>query len=234
MRANSRMHAFVALRFIRPSSLTGWPHASLRSHGGGYLYSLCPLGQELTEECFAATPLHFASSNTTIRYITGRLPDQQIPARDVGIGTHPAGSVWRVNPIPACNCDNGGQTPLTSVSKSEGGVTGCVYEPPSSGEPPKKGTFAGAYEDTGKGPDGAGLPGAENCSTGLQFPLPFEWGYGQQIWNRGADEGPAADDWAIVDTVRVPSRAGEYVLRWRWDTEQNPQIWSHCADVTIV
>jgi hypothetical protein len=228
------MHAFVALRFIRPSSLTGWPHASLRSHGGGYLYSLCPLGQELTEECFAATPLHFASSNTTIRYITGRLPDQQIPARDVGIGTHPAGSVWRVNPIPACNCDNGGQTPLTSVSKSEGGVTGCVYEPPSSGEPPKKGTFAGAYEDTGKGPDGAGLPGAENCSTGLQFPLPFEWGYGQQIWNRGADAGPAADDWAIVDTVRVPSRAGEYVLRWRWDTEQNPQIWSHCADVTIV
>ena len=27
---------------------------------------------------------------------------------------------------------------------------------------------------------------------------------------------------------------GGFVLRWRWDTEQNPQIWTHCADVTIV
>jgi hypothetical protein len=34
---------------------------------------------------------------------------------------------------------------------------------------------------------------------------PFEWGYGQQLWNRGARAGPAADDWAIVDAVRVPS-----------------------------
>ena len=40
--------------------------------------------------------------------------------------------------------------------------------------------------------------------------------------------------WAIVDKVLVPSVTGEFVLRWRWDTEQNPQIWTHCADVTIV
>ena len=200
------------------------------NHGGGYHYSLCPLEEELTEACFAATPLRFASSNSTVRYVTGRLPDQQIRARDVDVGTHPAGSTWRVNPIPACNCDNGGQTPLTSVPKGNGGVTGCVYDPTGS----KKGTFSGAYENTGTGPDGGGWPGAENCSTGLQFPMPFDWGYGQQIWNRAANAGPAADDWAIVDTLRVPSRTGRYVLRWRWDTEQNPQIWTHCADVTIV
>jgi len=40
--------------------------------------------------------------------------------------------------------------------------------------------------------------------------------------------------WAIVDEVHVPNVTGDFVLRWRWDTEQNPQIWTHCADVTIV
>ena len=40
--------------------------------------------------------------------------------------------------------------------------------------------------------------------------------------------------WAIVDEVQVPKVKGDFVLRWRWDTEQNPQIWTHCADVTIV
>jgi hypothetical protein len=43
-----------------------------------------------------------------------------------------------------------------------------------------------------------------------------------------------ADDWIIVDTVAVPTIAGDYVLRWRWDTEQNPQVWTNCADITIV
>jgi hypothetical protein len=38
----------------------------------------------------------------------------------------------------------------------------------------------------------------------------------------------------MVDTVRAPAKRGDYVMRWRWDTEQNPQVWTHCADVTIV
>ena len=175
-------------------------------------YSLCPKSEKLTEACFDATPLRFATSNHTIRYLTGRLPEQQIPARDVDVGTHPLGSAWRVNPIPACNCDNGGQTQLGKITKRDGGLTGCIYDPAAN----KTGTFAGAYDDTGKGPDGGGFPGAENCSTGTQFPVPFEWGYGQQIWNRGANAGPAADDWVIVDKLRVPSQVGDYVLRWRW------------------
>jgi hypothetical protein len=28
--------------------------------------------------------------------------------------------------------------------------------------------------------------------------------------------------------------AGEYVLSWRWDVEQSPQVWANCADITIV
>ena len=67
----------------------------------------------------------------------------------------------------------------------------------------------------------------------LQFAPPFEFGWGQQIWNRPASMAQA-DDWVLVDRVRVPDAPGRYVLRWRWDTEQNPQVWTHCADVDIV
>ena len=74
------------------------------------------------------------------------------------------------------------------------------------------------------------------CPTGTQFSVPFDYGYGQQVWNLKGPEtsGLAADTWQIVDNVRAPAVAGEYVLRWRWDTEQNPQIWTHCADITVV
>jgi hypothetical protein len=27
---------------------------------------------------------------------------------------------------------------------------------------------------------------------------------------------------------------GEYVLGWRWDCEESTQVWSGCADVTII
>ena len=39
----------------------------------------------------------------------------------------------------------------------------------------------------------------------------------------------------VLDEVLVPSHlpAGEYIMSWRWDVEQGPQIWSSCADVTI-
>ena len=56
------------------------------------------------------------------------------------------------------------------------------------------------------------------------------YGYGQDMFGQ-----MSKFMWAIVDQLQLPHvAAGEYVLRWRWDTEQNPQIWTHCADVTIV
>ena len=55
--------------------------------------------------------------------------------------------------------------------------------------------------------------------------MPFDYGYGQQIWNlKPPEAGEAADDWVIVDKVRAPANPGKYVLRWRWDVEQNPQV----------
>ena len=73
----------------------------------------------------------------------------------------------------------------------------------------------------------------DNCSfcgdAGVVFPPPFPQGCGPEHWSH-MSEYP----WAIVDTVRVPSEQGDYVLRWRWDCEANPQIWADCADLTVV
>ena len=40
----------------------------------------------------------------------------------------------------------------------------------------------------------------------------------------------------IGDTLRIPEtvKPGEYVLGWRWDSEQTTQVWGACADITIV
>ena len=42
--------------------------------------------------------------------------------------------------------------------------------------------------------------------------------------------------YAIEDRVHVPADVapGEYVLGWRWDAEMTSQVWSSCADITIV
>ena len=38
-----------------------------------------------------------------------------------------------------------------------------------------------------------------------------------------------------MDRVRVPSKLlpGNYVLSWRWDAEELPQVWTNCADVRL-
>lgn len=40
----------------------------------------------------------------------------------------------------------------------------------------------------------------------------------------------------IVDLLQLPAALapGDYVLGWRWDCEQTPQVWSSCSDVAIV
>merc|ERR1712217_418047 len=42
-------------------------------------------------------------------------------------------------------------------------------------------------------------------------------------------------DFHMVDLVKIPENLplGEYVLSFRWDCEQTPQIWTQCADVKI-
>ena len=87
------------------------------------------------------------------------------------------------------------------------------------GEEEKKGGGAmRAYEQQKNQPP--------RCPTGVQFPVPHDdlYGYG--------DVPPVL----ITDKLRVPAELpkGDYVLSWRWDCEQTPQIWNTCADLTVV
>ena len=44
------------------------------------------------------------------------------------------------------------------------------------------------------------------------------------------------DSWAFRDLVAVPEdlEAGKYVLSFRWDCQNSPQIWSSCANINIL
>ena len=42
--------------------------------------------------------------------------------------------------------------------------------------------------------------------------------------------------WGIKDLVQVPQslETGRYVLSFRWDTQNTPQVWNTCANIEIV
>lgn len=59
------------------------------------------------------------------------------------------------------------------------------------------------------------------------------WGFGP-----GSENSPAFQkvlgSYSIVDKVQVPEGLdGDYVLSWRWDSEQTAQVWTQCSVVTI-
>merc|ERR1712007_198017 len=76
-------------------------------------------------------------------------------------------------------------------------------------------------------------------------PIPGLWGLGPGLTNGCNGCKPyhlrqinqhcsAFMNFTIVDQVRVPVLpSGQYILSFRWDCEQTPQIWTQCADVKI-
>jgi hypothetical protein len=149
------------------------------NHGGGYSFRLCPKPKDhmaLTEECFQDHPLRFVGDVQWVQDKTQRSTRTAIRAVRTDVGTHPRGSQWTRNPVPAC--DHYG-----------GGVLSC---------------------------------------TGEQFPPPVGPG-GAKV------KGFRTLPWNIVDRVKVPSElpAGDYVLSFRHDCEQTPQVWNQCADVRL-
>jgi len=69
------------------------------NHGGGYSYRLCPLGEDLTEECFKKIPLDFVGPSV-FRWGGRGGATHSFDAVTVSNGTSPEGSMWRKNPIP--------------------------------------------------------------------------------------------------------------------------------------
>ena len=66
------------------------------AHGGGYLYRLCPATENLTEECFARTPLEFAAPTVRAVFNDSSL-DRDLPAVLI---TEGGGKGWMRNPLP--------------------------------------------------------------------------------------------------------------------------------------
>jgi len=182
------------------------------NHGGGYSYRLCKRkpGSEVTEECFQQTPLDFVGNKTTIHYVDGSRPDFDIDAITTRVGTFPKGSAWRKNPVPMCNCDLG----YDCKSYPGSGSKGDMFRPYS-----KSNFHPGQHSSV--------------CPTGVQYPSKWDDGLGAPPFMPGQEPHFL---FTMGDQVRVPSHieAGEYVLSWRWDCEETPQVWNSCADVTIV
>jgi len=54
-------------------------------------------------------------------------------------------------------------------------------------------------------------------------------------WGVNGDDIRQEWDFSLRDTVRVPHVAvGHAWLQWRWDNEQQDQVWTTCADIEIV
>jgi hypothetical protein len=103
------------------------------NHGGGYSYRICPLGQELNEECFQRYPLDFVGKSM-FRWGGVEGKTHSFNATEVGgkgtNTTSPAGSMWRINPIPRTWRDQKtGAWGNNGIYHSNQGHTGEGFQP---------------------------------------------------------------------------------------------------------
>lgn len=81
------------------------------------------------------------------------------------------------------------------------------------------------------GSGGFDFPSAE-CPNGTQFPPPKPGlqGYGVNIART-----VRPFQFSIIDKLHIPKglEPGDYVLSFRWDTEQTPQVWNTCASIFL-
>jgi len=105
------------------------------NHGGGYQYRLCKLKEksakiteQVSEECFQATPLEFVGDKQWIQFGNGADVKNrtEIPAVRVTEGVLPKGSIWTRNPIPGCN-------DVPRMGGHNHKCSGPMFEPPIPG-----------------------------------------------------------------------------------------------------
>jgi hypothetical protein len=183
------------------------------NHGGGYSYRLCPKSSKLTEECFQKHHLQFVGDKSWIQYAGQDESNRTaIDATRVSEGTNPPGSQWTKNPIPACSGYVGGSSTPFNIPF----LSNC-----------KKPQFEPPLQDViAPHPHLKPAPGLYGFGMGAVGPVESAemFKYWQDIFS-----------FNLIDKVQIPAdlTPGDYVLSFRWDCEQTPQIWNNCADVTI-
>ena len=106
--------------------------------GGGYAYRLCRRtsanNMDLDEKCFQQTHLDFVGSTQAVVGCTASNATHctapyrtEFPAMYTNKGTHPRGSMWARNPIPACKGTGGG------APAAGGQCDGPQFPPPAPG-----------------------------------------------------------------------------------------------------
>lgn len=177
------------------------------NHGGGYSWRLCPAEEALTEECFQKHQLDFVQDQQGIVFQNGTV--KLIEGNFLTEGTYPRGSMWSTLPLPVWYLG-----------------PRCIPGP----------------NDTSSTPN-ACLPWEDHLVYGPCKPCPQTAGSDCSRCDNGPLSFPTPCDGckddhkhAIRDVVKVPSDLppGKYVLGWRWDCEATAQVWSNCADVTLV
>lgn len=221
--------------------------AIMANHGGGYSWRLCKKTDAITEECFQRNVLRFAENVSWLQYsdmIPNRegflkLPRFELPLVTVSEGTYPQGSQWARNPIPSCfYCDQ------TKCGTRMPNMT-AWFEPHEGGRGDRAKYVGGEdwFKQEQCAQDCSGFS-MMTCPPGMtQFPEPLP-GISSYIGtimvnmhkNPITSIGIEGLPYSIVDRVVIPrdTEPGEYLLSWRWDCEQSPQIWQNCADIQIV
>jgi hypothetical protein len=230
--------------------------ALLANHGGGYSWWLCKKSGTVDEECFQRNTLPFHGNHSWLHYV------EVIPSRD-GSGplvfpkveiprvvvpkdqVHPQGSHWARNPIPGCHyCD---QTKCGNLLPN---TTEKITVPPFDQVPENFTQYGGNawYKQESCAQQCSGFNFMQ-CPPGMQNfeePAPGLSGYIGNYMVTGLDS-PAGElgakqygiegfSYSIMDEVHIPEHfeEGDYLLSWRWDCEQSPQIWQQCADIKLV
>jgi len=220
------------------------------NHGGGYSWRLCKKSDIVTEECFQQNVLRFSGHVSWLQYsdiIPNRegfisLPRFALPLVVVSEGTFPKGSQWARNPIPSCLYSD-----QTKCGTRLPNLT-AWFQPHQGGSEDQSWWVGGEewwkQEQCAQDCSGFSMMTCPPGMTQFEEPLP---GISSYLGTLMVDEhvhppqkpgsvGIEGLPYSIVDKVAIPSdiEAGDYLLSWRWDAEQSPQIWQNCADVRIV
>jgi len=83
-------------------------------------------------------------------------------------------------------------------------------------------------------PDGGYYSDTDDCPEGTQFKPPADGllGFGEVAKAAGVP----TFKFSIGDYLKLPAdlEPGDYVLSFRWDCEQSPQIWNSCSNINIL
>lgn len=174
------------------------------NHGGGYQYRLCPANSaDKSETCFQKMPLKFLGDSSWLQHGNG----MDVTKRDqIPAVQVPGDKVMPLGSTWRRNPIPACDTPITGGA-IHSKCLGPMFTPPISG---------GEGESYGFG---VGTCESEGLPTGSCDEAEFK----QHFF-----------DFGIVDQVEVPDvPEGDYIISFRWDCEQTPQIWTQCSDVTI-